>query len=270
VAGFVCYKLTGMAFNFKRTHLDEDTDIGGPQSRFPQTQRSIVAGAASDDPAARELAYETIIRNYWKPVYKYIRVKWQQSNEDAKDLTQGFFANSVEKEFFKAYKPGKASFRTFLRTCVDNFVANERKAGSRLKRGGTVGFISLDFESAERELVLNELANELSMEDYFRKEWIRSLFTSALEQLKLEFEAAGKSVHFALFELYDLEQSMGDNVSYGGLAERFNLPVTSITNYLAVARRGFRRIVLERLREITVTDEEFRAEARLLLGVEIG
>jgi DNA-directed RNA polymerase specialized sigma24 family protein len=258
-----------MGFHFNRRDLDADTDIGGPLSRFPHTQRSLVAGAASDDPAARELAYETIIKIYWKPAYKYVRVKWQQSNEDAKDLTQSFFATSVEKEFFKSYDPAKASFRTFLRTCVDNFVANERKAGSRLKRGGMVGFVSLDFESAENELSLYELPDQLSMEDYFRNEWIRSLFTFAVDQLKVEFEAAGKAVHFALFELYDLEPSAGDNVSYTGLAERFKLPVTSVTNYLAVARREFRRIVLERLREITVTEEEFHGEAKLLLGVDV-
>jgi hypothetical protein len=132
-----------------------------------------------------------------------------------------------------------------------------------------VGFVSLDFESAENELLLNELPDPLSMEDYFRNEWIRSLFTFAVEQLKVEFEAAGKSVHFALFEFYDLEGSPGNNVSYAGLAERFNLPVTSVTNYLAVCRREFRRIVLEHLREITVTEEEFHDEARLLLGVEV-
>jgi hypothetical protein len=72
-----------------------------------------------------------------------------------------------------------------------------------------------------------------------------------------------------LFELYDLEQSPGDDVSYAGLAKRFNLPVTGVTNYLAAARREFRRIVLERLREITVTEEEFHEEAKLLLGVEV-
>ncbi len=39
-------------------------------------------------------------------------------------------------------------------------------------------------------------------------------------------------------------------------------------NRLAYARREFRRIVLERLREITATEEEFRAEARVLLGTD--
>jgi hypothetical protein len=34
-----------------------------------------------------------------------------------------------------------------------------------------------------------------------------------------------------------------------------------------LARREFRRIVLEKLREITSTDREFREEAKSLLGV---
>jgi len=39
-----------------------------------------------------------------------------------------------------------------------------------------------------------------------------------------------------------------------------------VTNHLAAMRRQFRRIVLERLRDLTTTDEEFEAEARRLLG----
>jgi hypothetical protein len=43
----------------------------------------------------------------------------------------------------------------------------------------------------------------------------------------------------------------------------------TVNNYLAAARRDFRRIVIEKLREITATEEEFRNEARSLLGVEV-
>ena len=51
------------------------------------------------------------------------------------------------------------------------------------------------------------------------------------------------------------------------LAAEFELPVTQVTNHLAWARREFRRIVLDRLREMTGSDEEFREEAKDLLGV---
>jgi hypothetical protein len=47
-----------------------------------------------------------------------------------------------------------------------------------------------------------------------------------------------------------------------------SVPVTQVTNYLAWARREFRRIVLEELRELSGSEEEFRREARALLGVD--
>ena len=52
------------------------------------------------------------------------------------------------------------------------------------------------------------------------------------------------------------------------LAAEFNLTVTNVTNYLASARRDFRKIVLEKLRDLTATDDEFRREARAMLGVD--
>ena len=44
--------------------------------------------------------------------------------------------------------------------------------------------------------------------------------------------------------------------------------MTDVTNELAWARRAFREIVLTLLRDICASDEEFRAEARDLLGVD--
>jgi hypothetical protein len=41
-----------------------------------------------------------------------------------------------------------------------------------------------------------------------------------------------------------------------------------VTNYLAFARREFRRAVLAQLREMTGSEEEFQREAQTLLGVE--
>jgi len=57
-------------------------------------------------------------------------------------------------------------------------------------------------------------------------------------------------------------------VSYASLAQKFGLDHTTVNNYLAATRRDFRRVVLEKLREITATEEEFRTEARSLLGVD--
>jgi RNA polymerase sigma factor (sigma-70 family) len=241
----------------------DDTGIGGSKSRFPTTRYSAIVALRSTEPLERNRAFESIIDSYWKPVYKYIRIKWNKSNEDGKDLTQHFFSTAIEKDYFQRYNPAKARFRTFLRTCLDGFLANEEKASRRLKRGGEQKMLSLDYESAEGELKQVEIPATESMEEYFEKEWIRSFFASALDALRLECEAKKKNLHFQLFEEYYL-----DETSYDQLATRFHLSVTNVTNYLAFSRREFRRIILEKLRENTSTEEEFRSEARSLLGIE--
>ena len=238
---------------------DSDTAIGGNRDRFPSTQVSLIEAAAGEP-----LAMERVAELYWKPVYKFIRFKFRKDNEAAKDLTQGFFANAFEKNYFATYDARKASFQTFLRTCLDGFVANERKAGQRLKRGGDVDHYQLDFAAAEHELAAHA-SSTLSPEDYFHREWVRWMFTLAVDAFRQRCEESGRTVHFQLFERYDLSD---DDVSYASLAADFGLDTATVNNYLAAARRDFRRIVLDKLREITVTDEEFRTEARSLLGVE--
>jgi RNA polymerase sigma factor (sigma-70 family) len=253
--------------------MEQDTDIGGREHRFPETQYSAIEAARSADPELRQRAFSTIVESYWKPAYKYIRIKWQTSNEDAKDLTQGFFTTAIEKRYFDSYDAGIASFQTFIRTCLDRFIANQRKSEQRLKRGGGTQPFSLDFGEAEHELVLQSSATELTPEDYFHHEWVRSLFSVAVEALQRHCEEKGNDIYFKLFERYDLqtgdEPDGARKLSYAALAEEYGLTATEVTNYLAAARRDLRKLVLAKLKELTATEEEFRNEARGLLGVVI-
>ena len=242
---------------------ERDTRMGGGAARFPATRHSAIIGTHSEDAAERKRAYAAIIAAYWKPVYKYIRVHWNKGNEDAKDLTQSFFLQAMEKTYFGIYDSGKGSFRNFLRTCVDGFVSKQHDAAQRIKRGGRVAMVSLDFETAEGELQALPLTAGTSTEEFFYKEWVRHLFSTAVEQLRDECDASGKQKHFALLERYDLDQT---SQSYSELGAEFELPVSQVTNYLAWARRQFRRIVLDRIREISGSDEEFHREAHQVLG----
>ncbi|HKQ60718.1 MAG TPA: sigma-70 family RNA polymerase sigma factor [Candidatus Polarisedimenticolaceae bacterium] len=249
--------------------MEPDTDIGGGAGRFPATERSAVLATRSADAVVRQRAFGALIAAYWKPIYKYIRIQWRAGNEEAKDLTQEFFARAMEKGYFAQYDPAKAAFRTYLRTCIDGFVANERKAERRLKRGGGSVLVPLDFTGVEGELAGHEPADGSDMDAYFRQEWVRSLFGLAVDELSRRCAAAGKSTQFAVFERYDLrDDEPAARPTYAQLGAQLGLPVTQVTNYLSWARREFRVIVLERLRELTGSDAEFRSEARLLLGVE--
>ena len=85
--------------------MPDDTHMGGLADRFPVTRRSLLVAARSDDSDERRRALEVLIAAYWKPVYKYIRLRWQKDNEQAKDLTQEFFARLLEKDFLESYEP---------------------------------------------------------------------------------------------------------------------------------------------------------------------
>ena len=237
--------------------------------RFPVTRLSAIVAASSANQEERTRAFEVLVSAYWMPVYKYVRIKWNKPTEDARDLTQGFFLEAMEKNFFGRYDASKARFRTFLRTCLDGFVANENKAASRIKRGGDATILSLDFDGAEDQLRIAARPALGAIDEYFEQEWARSVFSLALESFRAQMLAAGKETHLRLFERYVLDaDDEAPKTSYKALAAEFNLSTTDVTNYLALGRREFRRIVLEKLRELTATDEEFRREARALLGVE--
>jgi DNA-directed RNA polymerase specialized sigma24 family protein len=241
--------------------------VASQDGTFPLTRHSLVLAARCDDPAERSLAVEAITIVYWRPVYKYVRLKWHISREDGADFTQEFFAHLLEKKFLDAYDSRKGRLRTFLRTCVDRLFMNQMRDSTRRKRGGGIPHVSLDFEEAERELAA--IPSSESPETRFDKEWVRSLFALGLQRLKAGCESRGKMMHFELFELYDL-QDADPKPSYEELARKFGLAATDVTNYLAFARREFRRCVLDQLREMTTSDQEFHLEAQVLLGVDIG
>jgi hypothetical protein len=151
-----------------------DEQHGG--DRFPPTRRSVIEAVRSIDAEERERALEALCAAYWKPVYKYIRLRWNRPADAAQDLTQGFFMELLERELLDKFDSKKSRLRTYLRLCVDSFVMNEDKAGRRLKRGGNVLHVALDFSTAEEELgaaVMDPAAipSPESLEDFLRWRW---------------------------------------------------------------------------------------------------
>jgi RNA polymerase sigma factor (sigma-70 family) len=237
---------------------------------FPSTHLSIIDGLGSPSPERRVQTLGLVAAAYWKPVYKYVRFKYHRSPEEAQDLTQGFFARVLEREFLNAYDPQKAKFRTYLRVCLDRHVGNEVRSQRRIKRGGGLEFLSLDFAGAEAEMSAAHRAPSTTPEEYFEKEWIRSVFAGAVGNLHARADSEGKALQFRIFEEYDLEpDAAAGKVTYERLAGLHGLSVTDVTNYLAEMRRQFRQEVLDVLRGLTANEVEFRLEARSILGIEI-
>ena len=236
---------------------------------FPETRRSVVLAARSGDERERARAIEALAAAYWRPVFRHLRRRWRAREDEAEDLAQGFFAAALEKGWLSRYEPARGRFRSYLLACLEAYVANQRRDARRLKRGG--GAVSVPIEDAgpdgePREL---PLADATDIEAEFQREWVLGLFALAVKTLGERCAGTSRAVAFALLERYDLEDhAPAERPRYQDLAAEFGVPVTQVTNQLHWARRELRGVVLETLRGITASEEEFRAEARALFGAE--
>jgi len=230
-----------------RMRGNPDTAIGGPSGQFPSTRLSLLDAVATGVP---DEALERVIALYWKPVYRFIRLKFHKDNEDAKDLTQGFFTSALQRDFFVRFDPAIASFRTYLRMAVERFARSQYAAATRQKRGGDVEFEPLEEQAATSE----------SPEQVFEREWQRQLFALAVDELRAHCEGYGKQLQLRIFEAYDLAD--GERPSYAELAVRHGISETAVTNHLAWARRTLRGLVTERLRGTTSGPRELHEEMR--------
>src|SRR5262249_52060872 len=159
-----------------------------------------------------------LVTGYWKPVYKYLRLTWRLSDEDAQDVTQAFFSDAYQKAWLERFEPNKARFRTFVRLCADRFVMNWKQSAGRAKRGGAASIVPLDFESAEHELA-RYTSVPADAEDFLRREFVRALFEGAIDRVRHEYTAGGRPLHVQLFERYDVSGERG--LSHADLAREF-------------------------------------------------
>ena len=233
---------------------------------FPPTRHSVIERLRTQGDAARHEAFGDLVAGYWKPVYKYLRVRWHLRPDEAEDAAQAFFADALEHSWFDRFDPAKGRFRTFVRVCVDRTVMNARQAAARVKRGGSIQVLSLDFAGAEHEL-LAQASTVPEAEEFFKREFVRALFDRAVRSLRDDCRSRGRELHWRLFERYDLAAQQ--EVSYATLAAEFGITAGQVTGYLAQARRAFKTHAIAELKALCGSTEEFRREARDLIGVEV-
>ncbi len=229
---------------------------------FPPTMLSAVLGTSSPELAVRTRSWERVARAYRPAVVRYVALRFRRTEADAEDLASAFFTRCVERDTFGKFEPKKARFRTFLRTCLDRFVTDEIRAQKSLKRGAGAAGANVD------PSVVEAVADDASPDALaaFDAEWTRRVVSLAVQALREELEAAGKTEHLAIFDKYYLASD--DPPSYAAIAEELGIALHDVTNRLHYARKRFRAATLEVLRDLTASEEEWREEARAVLGVD--
>lgn len=236
-----------------------DTSLGGQGAAFPSTRWTAILHAQDrHEPGYRE-NLDYLIRLYWKPVYRFVRVDWAKSNEDAKDLTQDFFAGLIARESLKDVSPDKGRFRAFLKAALKNFLMQHKRDAGRQKRGGSAQIMALDWSEVE----LGDSRSE-TPDEAFDREWAHSVLDSSLARLKERLSAEGKTVYFELFQKFYF--GAGEQLSYERLAAEYTLSKFDVGNYLKAARQKFREVALELIGEYVSGEDEREREFQELFG----
>lgn len=220
--------------------------MGGPPRPFPTTIWGMISGAADPlDPAHRE-HLDRLVAQYWKPAYCYLRACGVRSVEDAKDLTQEFFARLLEKDTVARVDPRRGSFRAFLMRALRNFAIDAKR-----RAGGPVFAID-ECRDAETRI------RGKGPESEFRREWIRTVLSAALDELARR--SKGDAVE--VFRSYCLGDS---DETYAELGKRLGISESDVRNRIAKCRRELREIVREKVRDYVRDDREAEAEFRMIV-----
>ena len=231
--------------------MDEQTE------RFSTTHWSLVLSAGGASTPDARAALENLCEAYWYPVYAYVRRRGY-SVEDARDLTQGFFARLLEKNDLRGADPARGRFRSFLLSAVRHFLSNQRDWQSALKRGGGQSVLPLDFASGE-ERYIREPSNQLDPERIFERRWAMEVLESALKRLEADYGRSGDTRHFEI-----LKPCLTDNasdVSYRTMGANLGMSEGAVGVAVHRLRRRFGVALREEVAQIVsepLVDDELR------------
>lgn len=237
--------------------------MGGTRESFPETAWLTVLSAPDVRDPRRRAMVERLCSLYWRPVYKFIRATWGKSVENAKDLTQEFFATVLDSDLIVRYQPSKGRFRDFLKGALRNFLAEVHRRGERHKRGGGTVTIALDIDAVETSSFAQDL-QQSTPEQIYDREWAEGLMAGCVERLKEQLRSEGREKQLRVFEAYDLAPAGGAPPSYEELARRLELSVHDIRNYLSRTRARLRELIVERISEYVASREEIEEELQQL------
>jgi DNA-directed RNA polymerase specialized sigma24 family protein len=232
------------------------TDMGGTGQAFLTTHWSVIKAAGPGDEDKDRALIGLLLNQYWRPVYCYLRRKGFP-NEQAKDLTQGFFHEVVlQRHLVQKADPAKGRFRSFLLIALNRYLNDVRDAQAARKRIPREKLVSLDIiEPAELPLA----APESAPEDCFNTAWISLLLERALEQVEAQCHRDGKTVHWNVFRDRVLQPIMNraEPPSMNEICIRYGIDSeAAVSNVIVTVKRRLQRAMREELRR-SVTSEEF-------------
>lgn len=222
--------------------------------------------AGRDDDAAAFEALEHLCKQYWPPLYAFVR-RSGKSPEDAKDVTQSFFAHLLTDRRIGLADPARGKFRTFLLASLRRFMINEWRSTQRAKRGGQYIHISLDLDPEER-FFSGEPHTHDTPEKLFERRWAMRILEQALERLQADYVRTGQ--HLLFEEMRRVILQRDQDLTYADLGQRLGMTENHFKVSVFRIRQRFRQhvraVVADTLPD-SATTSEIEAELAHLLAV---
>ncbi len=246
---------------------DEVTSLSqtGPASvgptAFTTTHWSVVLGAQGESPAAQE-ALENLCRTYWRPIYSFAR-REGANPEEAKNITQGFFALILERKDFQSVRQEKGRLRSFLLASLKHFMANERRDAATIKRGGGRTLLPLDeiesFGSCEFDH-----GDMLSPDLLYDRRWAFTVLDRVFARLRDESQ---RSLNPPLLQrLNMLLSDEPERPSQAEIAREFGMTENAVKQAFYRLRQSYRQLLREEVAHTVATPAEVEDEMRHLIA----
>lgn len=228
---------------------------------FETTRWSVVLAAGGADSGAARAALATLCEAYWYPLYAYVR-RHGSSADDARDLTQGFFASLLERRDFEHLRQERGRFRAFLLASLQHFLANDAARRRTLKRGGNLTFLPLTFDNAEGRYRI-EPAESATPETLFERRWALTVIDGVLRQLRREWEGDGREAEFD--ELKSCLLGVNPSGGYLAIATRLHTSEGAVKAAVHRLRRKFQAALRDHIAETVSDPADVDDEIRYLL-----
>jgi RNA polymerase sigma-70 factor (ECF subfamily) len=229
---------------------------------FTTTHWSVVLEAQGESPAAQE-ALEKLCRIYWRPIYSFLRRQGIRP-EEAEDLTQGFFAQLLERRSLGAVRKEKGRLRSYLLGALKYFLADEQRRAMAIKRGKGLRLIPLEELGADKRVEM-EPADPVTAEMIYERRWALTVLEHVLSRLKDEYRTAGNAT---LFD--SLKQLLPDEPGAPSQAEtaaQLGMTENALRQAFYRFRQRYQSLLREEIAHTVATTGDIEDELRHLIAV---
>ena len=229
---------------------------------FATTHWSAVLQAQGESLATKE-ALEKLCRIYWRPIYGFVRRQGLQA-EEAKDLTQGFFALLLERLDLETVRKKKGRLRSYLLTSLKHFLTNERSRAIAIKRGEGQRLIPLEaFREPERAGF--EPTDAATADHIYERRWALTVLEQVMARLRDEHRSAGNVLFFDQMKKMLMDEP--GRPSKAEIASEFKMTENAVKQAFYQFRQRYQALLREEISDTVAMPGDIEDELRHLAAV---